>query len=505
MSDSNGTMVPTGIDGLDSVLNGGLPAGRLHLLQGSAGTGKTTLALQFAMAGLQRAESVLYVSLAETESEVRSIARSHGWAADDLTIFYHEPSALADEMQTVLSPAEFELPAALDVLLERIEATRPARLVIDSLAELRILAGDPRWYRRGLVRLRSRLEKLGCTSLLLDTADSATEAEVYLGSVLCLESSTPAYGPTRRRLQIVKMRGHDFATGYHDVRIRTGGLQVFRRLVAADVRRHFPPSSLSTGLAELDGMLGGGLDEGTAVLLLGPTGAGKSTLALQCAMAAAQRGEKVLVYIFDERTQTVFQRAVSLGFDLEAQVAAGRILVQQVDPAELTPGEFADRVRLRVRDDGVRLVVIDSLNAYLYAMTDERFLNVHLHELLAHLSQQSVTSILVGTQQVLTHDEAMLTPRLDVSYLADTVVLCRIQRQGGRRVKTVTVHKRRAGRHDDATRIMHLGSHGVSIGEVVGSGQGDERSRGGDGEARESATSDFAHGGEEAAHGRHGN
>jgi circadian clock protein KaiC len=460
-------LVATDVEGLDSVLRGGLPGGRLHLLQGKTGTGKTTLGLQFALAGRDRGEPTLFLSLAETETEIRGIAASHGWSLDGLSIFYHDPGAGADdEMQTVLPSAEFELPAALDLLLERVESMRPARLVIDSLSELRILAGESRWYRRGLMRMRSRLEAIGCTALLIDTTDTSPEAESYLGSVIRLERCTPVYGPDRRRLLIVKMRGHDFATGYHDVRIRPGGLRVYRRLVAAEQRQEVVPGSISTGVAALDAMLGGGLDEGTAVLLLGPTGTGKSTVALQCAIAAAERGEKALFYVFDERAQTVFQRAAGLGFDLASHVDSGRVTIRQIDPAELTPGEFAEQVRVKARVEDVRLVVLDSLNAYLYAMPEERLLNVHLHELLAHLSRQRVTSILVGTQRVLSAEPA-LPARLDVSYLADAVILFKtIQLEGGR-PKTVTVYKRRAGRHDDSVRELHFTSSGVSIGDVV--------------------------------------
>lgn len=460
-------VAPTGIEGLDAVLNGGLPSRRLHLLQGDVGTGKTTLALQFALAGARRGESTLYLSLAETEGDIGKIASSHGWTLDEVSVYHHgRPADDGQDVQTILPPAEVELPAAIDAVLDRIEASRPTRLVLDSLSELRMLAGDSRWYRRGLVRLRTGLERLGCTALLIDVTDTPAEAESYLGSVIRLECRTPDYGPTRRRLQIVKMRGHEFATGYHDMRIKTGGVEVYRRLVAAEDRRRFEPRSLSTGIDDLDEMLGGrGMDVGTSVLMLGSTGTGKSTLALQCVSAAAERGDRSLVYMFDERIQTVFQRAASLGIDLAGHVDAGLVTVRQIDPAELTPGEFADQVRVKARDDGVGIVVLDSLNAYLYAMPNERFLTVHLHELLAHLAQQSITSILIGTQHVLS--DGSPTTELDVSYLADTVLLFRMIERGTERAKTVTVYKRRSGHHQQSVRELCFRETGLSIGRAV--------------------------------------
>lgn len=454
--------VSTGIAGLDAVLRGGLPRGRLHLLQGPTGSGKTTLALQFALAGIARGEPAAYVSLAESETEITSIAASHGWSVDGLALFHQGPGE-STAVQTVLHPAEVELPAVLESILERVEALRPSRLVVDSLTELRILAREPRWYRHELMRLRARLEALGCTALLLDTAEATQGSESLLGGVLRLQRATPLYGPERRRLHVVKMRGHAFETGLHDFRIRTGGIEVYPRLVAARHRQRFVPGTVSTGLAPLDAMLGGGLDVGTAILLLGATGTGKSTLAIQCAAASAARGEKVLLCMFDERLQTVFQRAAALGIDLERFVDDGLVTIQQVDPAEVTPGEFACQVAQSVSEGGVRLFVVDSLNAYVYAMPEERLLNVHLHELLAYLSQQGVTSLLVAAQ----HGSGAIPPQLDVSYLADTVVLLRMVAIDGRTRKAVTVYKRRAGAHSDATRELRIADGGLSIGGLL--------------------------------------
>ena len=464
MTDSASRVISTGTAGLDAILHGGLPIHRLHLVQGTTGTGKTTLGLQFLLAGIRDGESCLYVTLAETEEEVGSIARSHGWSLAGLPIFYRRPFG-EGAAQTVLHPAEVELPAAVDALLERVESARPQRLVIDSLSELRILALQQRWFRRELIRLRARLDALECTGLLLDTALSSEAAESLLGGVVRLERHTPTYGSDRRRVHVLKMRGHEYETGYHDVRIRRGGLAVYPRLVAAQHRGHVSAETCSTGLAGLDAMLGGGLDRGTATLLLGPTGSGKSTVALRCAVAAAERGEHVLVYVFDERLQTVFARCAGIGIDLQSQVDAGRLALRQVDPSELTPGEFATEVQERVAEDGARLLVLDSLNAYLYAMPDERLLGVHLHELLSFLSQSGVTSVLIAAQ----HGPTMptLAAEIDVSYLADTAVLLRIVAVDGRLTKAISVYKRRAGAHQRSVRELCLEPGRIAIGGTL--------------------------------------
>jgi circadian clock protein KaiC len=464
-------VVSTGIEGLDTVLHGGLPRGRVHLIQGRTGSGKTTLALQFALFGVARGERCAYLSFAETESEIVGIARSHGWSTTGLDIFYQGDAGTdRPPMQTVLHPGEAELPAILDRLIKCVEAARPARLVIDSLAELRILAREVRWYRHELMRLRHRLETLECTSLVLDTT-VAEEAATLLGGVIELDRVTPQYGPDRRRLHVAKMRGHDFQTGFHDVRLRTGGLNVYPRLVSAETRRQFNPTTSSTGLPKFDTMLGGGLDQGSAVLLLGASGTGKSTLAMQCAVAAAEHGQAVLAVIFDERLQTVFQRAAAVGIPLEDHVKAGRIVLHQRDPAEVTPGEFAENIRREAAERNVRLVMIDSLNAYLYAMPDERFLNVHLHELLAYLSQRGITSVMIAAERSLGGID-VLPAELDVSYLADTVVLLELGASNGKRGKTITVRKRRAGEHEEVVREFRITCRGLAIGDVVSTGGG---------------------------------
>ncbi len=468
MSQDETGLVSSGIAGLDEILGGGLPEGRPYLVQGLSGSGKTTLGLQFALAGAEAGEKALYISLAETEFDIHGIAASHGWDLGGLEIRY-QGSVGPDpgERQTVLHPAEIELPSSVSSLLEVVAEIRPKRLVIDSLSELRALAREPRWFRQELMRLRIQLESVGCTALLLDTAVDQSGLKSLFGGVIRLERRTPDYGPDQRRLSIVKIRGHAYETGYHDLRIRRGGLSVFPRLIAAQHRQGIIPGTQSTGLPALDAMLGGdGLDRGTAVLLLGPTGVGKSTLALQMASAAASRGENVLAYVFDERLSTVFQRARQIGIDLERPVSSGRITLRQVDPVELTPGEFADEVRRSAIEKGVQLVLIDTLNAYLYAMPNDSLLTLHLHELLAYLSQQGVTSIMVGTQHGFSG--AGSSPNeLDVSYLADTVVLLRNMEIEGWLSKTLTVFKRRAGSHETSVRALQFGPDGISIGRVV--------------------------------------
>jgi circadian clock protein KaiC len=316
------------------------------------------------------------------------------------------------------------------------------------------------------MRLRDRLHRLECTALLLDTEETAPQARSLLGGIVRLERRTPVYGGDRRAVQIVKMRGHEYTSGLHDLRIRRGGLAVYPRLVAAEHRDRFEPEVFSSGLAEFDAMLGGGLDRGAAVLLLGPTGTGKSTLAIQCASEAAARGERALLCVFDERLQTVFQRAAGIGIELEGALESGRIAIRQVDPAELTPGEFAEELRYEALERGTRLVVLDSLNAYLYAMPEERLLDVHLHELLAHLSQAGVTSLLTATQHGL--GVSQRTPaEFDLSYLADTVVLLQHVQRAGRFGKAIAVYKRRAGSHEDTVRELRLEPGGISVGEIL--------------------------------------
>ncbi|MBW3539919.1 MAG: AAA family ATPase [Planctomycetes bacterium] len=456
----------TGIAGLDTLLGGGFRRNRAFLVQGVSGSGKTTLGLKFAIHGAQAGEKVLRVGTSESEQEIREVAASHGWSLEGVTIYHHAPPEHGvDGVQTMFHPAEVELPRTIEAILSIVERVNPSRLVIDSLSEIRMLARDERWYRQQLITLKKRLVDRSCTVLLID--DRVAEQMLLrslVSGVVELEQQSPEYGPDVRRLRIAKLRGQSFPTGYHDLRIRRGGLEVFPRLVAAEHRTRFEPELVKSGLPELDTLLGGGLDRGTCTLLLGPSGTGKSTIAVQHAVAAAERGERSAIYVFDERIQTLFQRSQALGLDLERHVAEGTVLVQQIDPAELTPGEFAHVVRAAVAEHKIRLVVLDSLSGYVYSMPQERFLMVHLHELLSFLNQQAVTSLLVAAEHGLV---GARRSTFDVSYIVDTVILIRNFEHAGEVRLALSVYKRRGGPHERTIREVRLGPEGVTVGEPL--------------------------------------
>ena len=468
--DGSDRLVETGVAGLDELLHGGLPPDRQYLIQGDPGAGKTTLALQFALTGAERGETVLYITTSETIREIHEIAASHGWSLDKLRVHYHTSGAAlgADAQQTIFHPAEVELPKSIDAMMEIVEQVKPSRLVIDSLSEIRVLARDERTYRRQMMALRERFGKHNCTVLMLDDR-TQTHAEHRLQSIVSgvieLEQVAPIYGPARRRIRITKLRGRRFVSGYHDFRICTGGIEVYPRLVAADHRNTFRSELVSSGVAALDAIFGGGIDCGTSTLLLGPAGVGKSTVAVQYVVAAAERGETSDLYIFDERPQTLFERSAAMGMPLDQHVKDGRVRVQQVDPAEMTPGEFARGVRKAVTKGDTRLVVIDSLNGYMQAMPDERFITLHLHELLTFLNQQGVTCLLVVAQHGLL-GSAMGSP-VDVSYLSDTVLLFRNFEFAGEMRQALSVYKRRGGRHERTIRELRMGPNGIEVGEPL--------------------------------------
>lgn len=459
--------VRTGDAGLDEVLGGGLAPRHVYLIGGASGAGKTTLCLQFLLEGVRQGERVLYIGTSETKSELQAIAASHGWSLDGIT--HHHHAVQLDEEQSVLQPTEFELPQTIDTILSVVDDVSPTRLVIDSMAEIRLLAQDLRWYRRQLMKLRANLVGRPGTVLLVDIPGPDGHDESALNSIVSgvihLEPSTPHYGPMRRSLRVLKMRGQNFITGYHDYRIRTGGLEVFPRLVAAVHRRRFEHAYVSTGLSELDAALGGGLSQGTSTLLLGPSGTGKSVVASQIAVAAAQRDERCDMYIFDERVQTLFQRADGIGLPLAQHAEEGLINVQQVDPAELTPGEFSHKVRTSVERDQLKVLIIDSLNGYDYAMPGERVLSVHLHELASFLAQQGITSVFTMTQHGLLGSQVKAP--FEVSYIADSVVLFQHVELQSRVHKVVSVYKNRTGWHDTSIRRLQISENGVVIGEPL--------------------------------------
>jgi circadian clock protein KaiC len=460
MTTSN--LADTTIEGLDDILRGGLPRDRIYLVKGQPGTGKTTLALQFLLAGAARGERVLYITLSETGEELRGVAASHGWSLSDLALFELKHAEPFQGQYTMYHPSEIELGRSMETLLSEVQRIKPMRVVFDSLSEIRLLAQQPLRYRRQILDLKQHFSGSQCTVLLLD--DHSGEADNHLESlahgVILLERHSPTYGGTRRRLEVVKLRGVKFAGGFHDFTIERGGLQVFPRLVAADHQPGFEPGRLKTGVAELDEMLGGGLDHGTGTLILGPAGSGKSALATQCAVAAVNGGGSAAVFTFDESVETLFARSDSLGIPVREHAKSGRIHVQQIDPAEMSPGEFGRTVR-RAAEQGARVIVIDSLTGYLNSMPEERFLLNQLHELLSFLGQRGVVTLLVATQHGLI-GSGMITP-VDVSYLADGVILLRYFEAGGAVRNAISILKKRGGRHERTLREFILG-RGLEIG-----------------------------------------
>jgi circadian clock protein KaiC len=389
-----------------------------------------------------------------------------------VTVHYHDAREClrVEAEQSVFRPAEVELPRTVETMLSVIERVDPQRLIIDSLSEIRLLAADARWYRRQILALKDDLSRRQCTTLLCDDRTGVhdskiTPAQSIVHGVINLERYAPDYGPQRRRLEVVKLRGQPFSSGYHDMKIRTGGIDVFPRLIAAEHREPFPPGWVESGLPELDAMLGGGIDRGTSTLLLGTAGSGKSSLAAQYALAAAQRGERSALAIFDERTQTLLQRTRGLGMDLDGPIERGLIEARQIDPAEVTPGEFSHDLLHAVEDRNVRLVVIDSLSGYMNAMPDERLLTIHLHELLSYLCQQGVTVLLTMTQHGLPGSPARTM--LDFSYLSDNVMLLRHFEYTGEVRKVISVYKRRGGAHERTIRELDLDAEGIHIGRPL--------------------------------------
>jgi circadian clock protein KaiC len=465
------SLASTGVDGLDDILSGGLTRRRLYLFEGVPGSGKTTLALQFLLDGAARGESVLYVTLSETEEELRAVAESHGWNLDGIVIRELTPPEATldiDEQDTMFHPSEFELAATTKPILEDVERLRPTRIVFDSLSELRLLAGSALRYRRQILALKQFFSTRDCTVVLLDDL-TATSHDLQMQSiahgVLLLEQLNHAYGAERRRMRVVKFRGVKFRGGYHDYTIERGGIRAFPRLVAAEHRQRAPGAQLSTGLPALDALLGGGLEEGTSTLIVGPAGTGKSTIAAHIATAAARRGQHAAMFIFDERPDTLLARCEQLGIDLAAPVAAGRISLQQVDPAELTPGEFTYAIRAAVEERGARVVVVDSLNGYLNAMPEERHLTIQLHELLMYLGQKGVGTILIGAHQGLVGTQ--MTTTVDATYLADTVVLLRYFEHRGEVRQAISVMKKRGSPHERTLREFRLDQGCVSVGRVL--------------------------------------
>lgn len=464
-------LVSSGIEGLDDIFNGGFRGNRLYLIEGVPGSGKTTLALQFLRGGIARGESVLYFTLSETRDELDEVAESHGWSLDGITIRELVPSESTlypEEQYTMFHPADVELNETTKSILEDVEQTRPTRVVFDSLSELRLLAGNALRYRRQILALKQYFAGRQCTVLLLDdltSEDRDLQVQSIAHGVLLLEQLNPEYGAERRRLRVVKFRGVKFRGGYHDYTIARGGLTVFPRLVASEHRRDVVLSRMPSGLAPLDALLGGGIERGTSTMIVGPPGTGKSTIIAQFAVAAAHRGERTLMMIFDESRSTLIARAKGLGIDLTTPMDAGLITIMQIDPAELSPGEFAHSIRRAVEDNGTAIVVIDSLNGYLAAMPSERYLVIQLHELLSYLGQKNVATMLIGAQRGPIGTQ-MTTP-IDASYLADAVLLLRYFEDRGELRQAISVMKKRGGQHERTIRQFDMNAAGIQIGEPL--------------------------------------
>jgi circadian clock protein KaiC len=457
----------TGIAGLDNILAGGFARERVYLLEGSPGAGKTTAAMSFLRAGAKLGEKTLYITLSETEEELRDSAHSHGWDMDGVEIFeLVPPESLLDEQQqqSLLYSSDLELGETTRMIFEAVERVKPRRVAIDSLSEIRLLAQSSLRYRRQVLALKHYFARRGATVLLLDdlTAESLDKTVHSVAhGVVRLEELAPEYGAERRRVRVIKYRGRKFRGGFHDFAIRTGGLEIYPRLVSAEHRSSFDREPLPSGIEGLDAVLGGGVERGSSCLILGPAGTGKSLVALYFILSAIQRGEKAALFAFDEELGLLFDRTRAFGIDLEALRDSGSLIIQQVDAAELSPGEFTARVRHCVDAQGIKTVVIDSLNGYQAAMPQENFLILHIHELLQYLNRQGATTFLTVAQHGLVGE--MKAP-VDVTYLADTVILLRYFEALGEVRRALSVIKKRSGRHEKTIRAFDIGDDGLTVG-----------------------------------------
>jgi circadian clock protein KaiC len=478
MDPSRVERAPTGIPGLDDVLAGGLPSGRLYLIRGPPGVGKTTFALQFLLEGVRRGERCLYLTLSETEEEIRQVASSHGWSLEGLHVFElsgaEQTMRLTDDSM-LYATADVDLKETIRVLLDEVERVRPSRVVFDSMSEVRLLAQAPVRYRRQLLALKQHFSGRRTTVLLLDDAlveEGDVQVESIAHGVVTLDQQPASYGPDRRRLRVAKLRGVNFRSGSHDMVVRTGGLEIFPRLSAAEHRLDETIGGVfSTGLPSMDALLGGGLDRSTALLIAGQAGTGKSAICSQLACASAARGERVAMFLFEERPATLRARTRALRLPLDHFIEKGLIEMQPIEPAELLPDQFTHEVRQAVEKRGVKLVVVDSLNGYLNAMSGTRDLKLQMHELLSYLGQQGASSVLTLAQSTANVSGPLHSP-VDLSYLADTILLLRYFEAGGRVRKAVSVLKRRAGKHESTIREFMMGEEGIVVGEPLASFQG---------------------------------
>jgi circadian clock protein KaiC len=459
----------TGLAELDAFLKGGLSRRRLYLVQGEPGAGKTTLALQFLLEGFRTQERCLYIALSETKDELGQVVDSHGWTLGDIAVLDLadvQHLVAPEEQSTVFHPSEVELQATTQVILKEVERIKPHRIVLDSLTEMRLLSESPLRFRRQMLALKQLFAGIGCTTLLLDDVKGASDVQIesIAHGVIRLDVLPDSYGKTRRQIRVTKMRGINFRQGSHDYVIATGGLVLFPRLVAAEHRRDYSRDLITTGIADLDRLLGGGLQPGTSTLVAGPAGAGKTTLCFQLASALAQQGRKVVGYVFDENLEVLLERGGTLGRAIRQQNQAGHLRLQQIDPAEISPGEFATRIRQAVEKDDARVIVLDSLNGYLKAMPDEDHLALQLHELRTYLGQQGVITLLILSQA---GGVGAVTSPVDVSDLADGVIVLRFYEAAGEIRKAITMLKKRTGPHETAIRDFDIDTDGIKLGQPL--------------------------------------
>ena len=470
-SGQTSTDAASGIQGLDHILCGGFTANRMYLLEGVPGSGKTTLAMQFLFAGVAAGEPVLYVSLSESLEELRAVADSHGWSLDGVHIrelLQREESLNPEQQYTIFHPSEIELTETTAKILADVEQLKPRRVVFDSLSELRLLIGNSLRYRRQILALKQYFTGRHCTVLLLDdltSSDHDLQVQSIAHGVISLQQMIPEYGADRRRLRVVKMRGKRYRGGYHDYVIREGGLDVFPRVIASEYRQSSSRNKLSSGVVGIDALLNGGIERGTSTLLVGAPGTGKSSVAAQFARTAVQSGLRAALFVFDESTETLLARMRGLGLDLQPSVASGALRIQQIDPAEMSPGEFAQQLRRAVDQQDASLIVIDSLNGYLNSMPEEHYLTIQLHELLTYLGQKGAATILIGAHHGLIG--AQMQSPVDASYLADTVILMRYFETRGEVRQAISVVKQRGGPHERTIREFTLDHQGIHVGEPL--------------------------------------
>ncbi len=470
MASGKKTKAQTGVAGLDDILAGGFSTGHLFLLEGEPGSGKTTIALQFLLEGVKAGETSLYITLSETEDELRTSAESHGWSLKGINVFELVPAETlmdADQQQSLLYSSDLELGEATKKIFDLFERLKPVRVVLDSLSEIRLLAQSSLRYRRQILALKHYFSRQRATVLLLDDLTSESQDKTphsIVHGAVRLEQLAPLYGAERRRLRVLKYRGQKFRGGYHDFVIATGGVRVFPRLVASEHRADYVRGQLSSGVAQLDGLLGGGIERGSSALILGPAGTGKSLIAIQFVLAAIERGERAAMFIFDEEEGLLLQRMAGMGIDLQSLQESGKLTLTKIDAAELAPGEFSHEVTRCVIEHDVKTVVIDSLNGYQAAMPEEQMLILHLHELLQYLNRQGASTFLTVAQHGLVGD--MEAP-VDVTYLADTVILLRYFEARGEVRRALSIIKKRTGMHESTIREFRVGKGGLTVGEPL--------------------------------------